>query len=137
TVNVFCLGANGHLLDFWLNGDQWEWADHGLPPGTARESVVSGVAWIWKDGTPTVNVFCLGANGHLLDFWLNGDQWEWADHGLPPETTVASTPAPVAWIWKDGTPTVNVFCLGANGHLLDFWLNGDQWEWTDHGLPPG
>jgi hypothetical protein len=132
--NVFFQGANGNLLGLWWDGQKWQWNDQGRPPNTQVASAPAIVGWT-QDGVQRLNVFFQGANGNLIELAWLGQQWQWGDHGQPPNTQVASAPAIVGWI-LDGVQRINVLFHGANGNLIQLWWNGQEWAWKDHGQPP-
>jgi hypothetical protein len=148
--HVFCGVANGQLYQRWkLEGQDWEWVPHGLPPdGTAMASAPAVVGWFGDDGVPRMTVVYQGANGALVGrYWHQHDGWQWdeysAPHGLPPGTQMASAPAAITWnedpggLPGPGTPRLNVFFQGADGSFVETYWDGDDWLWNNHGRPPG
>ena len=134
-MNVVFQGSGGNLLGRWWDGNQWNWADAGLPPGTQVASAPAVIVWT-LNGVQRMNEIFQGRNGNLLERWWDGNQWSWADDGLPPGTQVGSAPAVAGWI-LGAVPRMNVFMRGTNGHLLEHSWDGNRWNWADHGLPPG
>jgi hypothetical protein len=149
--HVFCGGANGQLYQRWkLEGQEWQWFPHGLPPdGTAMVSAPAVVGWFGDDAVPRMTVVYQGANGRLVGrYWHQHDGWQWdahsAPHGFPPGTQMASAPAAIAWrVWDGDDPAnqgrtrQNVFFQGADGSFWETYWDGDDWLWNNHGRPPG
>src|SRR5262249_22239855 len=90
----------------------------------------------YKDGAQPQRTYAFvrGANGKLyVNFW-KGSQWEWADQGMPPGTSVVGDPGVITY--KDGAQPQRIYAFvrGANSKLyVNFW-KGSQWEWADQGM---
>ncbi len=61
-------------------------------------SVVTPPLYDSTMGVQRLNGFFQGANGNLLEFWWDGNRWNWTDHGRPPNTQMASAPAIVGYV---------------------------------------
>ncbi|MBV9328335.1 MAG: hypothetical protein JO352_31855 [Chloroflexi bacterium] len=136
-LNVFAMGGSGQLVEAYWDGSDWLWNNHGNPPGSALASGTAVVGWVQSDGKQRLNVFAMGANGQLIEAFYDGDNWHWNNHGTPPETAINSAPTAVSWVQSDGKQRLNVFAMGANGNLIEAFYDGDNWQWNDHGPPPG
>ncbi|MBV9328090.1 MAG: hypothetical protein JO352_30615 [Chloroflexi bacterium] len=136
-LNVFMAGTNGNLLERWWGDGQWQWADHGQPPGSQMISPPTAVTWTDGAGAVRINLFFLGSNGNFVERWWDGGSWQWHDWGQPPGTAMGSQPAAVTWSDGNGVAHLNVFCRGENGALLEHFWDGNAWHWNNHGLPPG
>jgi hypothetical protein len=136
-INVFAQGGSGRLIERWWDGTQWNWSDHGFPPGTSINS--SGAIIHWQQGGVTrLNLFMIGANGRLVERWWDGSQWNWSDHGQPGSVGLAQNQAPAIIAWQQGVTTrLNLFARQADGQLIERWWDGSQWNWSTHGFPPG
>ena len=142
-IYAFVRGANGHLYVNWWDGFQWRWADQGQPPGTTMSgspSVITYQEKLLSGGylPQRIYAFVRGTNGKLYVNWWNGNQWQWADQGQPPGTTVVNSPGVTTY--KPGVvqpQRIYAFVQGANGHLYVNWWDGNQWQWADQGQPPG
>jgi hypothetical protein len=134
-IYAFVQGANGHLYVEYWDGAQWNWADQGTP---AQASVVGRPAVIVSPfhGFARLYAFVRGSDGHLyVNFW-DGAQWNWADQGVPPSTTVGGDPGVVGYSGVYGPEGLYAFVRGSNGHLdVDYW-NGARWTWADQAVPP-
>jgi hypothetical protein len=123
----FLVGNNGHVHLKFLNGQQWVWADRGLPPGTTAVSPPNAVYHTTLD---RLYCFVVGNNGHLYDNFWNDQQWGWEDQGLPPGATAVSSPNAV---YQTALDRLVCFVVGNNGHLYDNFWNGQRWVWEDQG----
>jgi hypothetical protein len=134
-IYAFVQGANGHLEVVYWDGAQWRWADQGAPQ---QATVVSrpGVIVSPFHGGARIYAFVRGSDGHLyVNFW-DGAQWNWADQGVPPTTTVGGDPHVLDYSGVYGPEGLYAFVRGVNGHLdVDYW-NGTRWTWADQGVPP-
>jgi hypothetical protein len=139
--HVFFMGANGQLYErFRGGGQQWQWEEHGLPPnGAWMASAPAAIAWHNQDGIPQQDVFFEGSNGELIEHYWNSQEWQWINHGLPPDTYMASAPAAIVTKTREGVPSRHVFLVGANGELYERWTAEglEPWQWNRLGLPPG
>ena len=82
-----------------------------------------------------IYAFIMGNNNHLhVNYW-NGSQWQWADQGTPPGTTMADAPGVITY--REGTQPQRIYAFvrGANNHLYVNYWNGSQWQWADQGTP--
>jgi len=142
-IYAFVAGTNGHLYVNYWNGAQWNWADQGTPPGTTLSLDLAGGAapsavTFSAAGLQRTYVFVVGNDGHLYVNYWNGAQWNWADQGTPPGTTLATFAAPAAVSFLDsGVQRMYVFVRGGDQHLhINYW-DGAQWRWADQGQPSG
>jgi hypothetical protein len=134
-VYIFAQGSDGHLyVNRWDGGAQSTWADKGVPPHVTvvgRPGVISSRF----QGFTRLYAFVRGSDGHLyVNFW-DGAQWNWADQGVPPATTIGGDPGMVGYSGVYGPEGLYAFIRGSNGHLyVDYW-NGARWTWADQGVP--
>lgn len=134
-INVFYTGANGNLIEYWFDGNNWNVNDHGQPANTSAGGTPAIVAWN-QPGVPVrINMFYGGANGNLIEYWFDGNNWNVTDHGQPANTAVFGTAAMVAWNQPGVAVRLNVFYLGTNSHLIEYWFDGSKWNVNDHGQP--
>ena len=120
--NVFFGGVNGHLIELWFDGNQWNVSDHGQPAGTGVAAAPTAVTWRDPAGSIRLNVFYEGGNGNLVERWFDGNQWNTTDHGKPAGLAVASQAAAVTWSHQGQPIRENVFYRGANGNLIEIWF---------------
>lgn len=79
---IFGLGWNTHIVQLWYDG-AWHWADLGpvrkdIGGGAfVYPSPITAASW----GPGRYDVFGVGQNGHIIQFWYDG-AWDWADLGL-------------------------------------------------------
>jgi hypothetical protein len=76
---------NGRLYSVFYNAQtqNWDWRDHGLPPGMNFGTVMSRPGVVYQDSLDRIVVFVMGSNGHLYDLFFDGNNWVWEDQGTP------------------------------------------------------
>jgi hypothetical protein len=136
-IYVFTGGNLGRLAVNYWNGLTWQWADQGKPQGgTQMVIATSGVIEYRNNAPQRIYAFARGSNdGKLYVNYWDGSQWQWADQGKPPGTTVDSMPGVVTY--ADGSQRIYAFVKGADGRLYVNYWNGSQWQWADQGVPQG
>jgi hypothetical protein len=159
-IYAFVDGTNGHLYVNYWDGGQWQWADQGVPPGTHVGH--PGVITYLEAGKRRIYAFVDGDNDHLYVNYtvgfisLGGEQWQWADQGVPPGSSVEGNEAPGVITYVEGSKgratkqqrRIYAFVRGyAKGEItgdeptnyylyVNYW-DGAQWQWADQGAPPG
>lgn len=145
TIRVFAVGSQGRLSEVIIDplaGGDAAWPDHDLPPGTrlATGSTPGAVTYYVSAGlspqlaageiplfassalSRQISVFARGENGHLLERYYNGAQWQWLDHGLPQEGgRIVFDPSAVYGNDTIGNAVLSVFAAGADGVLYEFY----------------
>lgn len=134
-IRVFARGTYGRLMEVQIDptgqGEPVWPPDHGFPPETkiAPESTPSTIKYPLTVATgqaQNISVFARAENGHLVERFDNGDQWQWIDHGPPKDgVSVAFDPHAIYW------GTISVFVTGSDGNLHEF--NRTTGIWYDHG----
>jgi hypothetical protein len=132
---AFVFGGDRHLWVNWFDGHTWHWKDQGVPHGQTLNPLY--IATASYNSNPMAFVF--GGDRHLWVNWFDGHTWHWKDQGTPQGQTVGLgsddyLPA-IATASCQGRPYV--FTFGSDGHLWANWWDGQAWQWTDHGSPPG
>src|SRR5262249_18838931 len=133
--NLFYGGANGHLIELWFDGEQWNVNDHGTPAGVAGSSAAAAVTWVQAGGAIRANGFYLGATGNFSGVGSDGTGGRFNAQGHPAGTGVAPGPGAGTWTQQGVPIRENVFYQGANGNLIEMWFDGRQWNSRDHGKP--
>lgn len=139
-IRVFARGTYGRLVEVEISpsGDTdpvWQ-PDHGFPPDTkiAPESMPSAVTY-----GSNISVFARAENGHLVERFFNGTQWQWIDRGTTDGVIVNSDPAAIynEILVTGGYKTISVFVTGSDGSLYEFNRSPDTMAgiWIDHGRP--
>jgi len=133
--NVFYVGANGKIWDWWINGNHWEDLELAAASGGgANESATScsSPSAVYEPVGSGCNVFYVGANGKVWDWWVNGNHWEDTElataSGGGANESAGSEASPSAVYEPTGSDRSNVFYVGANGKVWDWWINGSHWE---------
>jgi hypothetical protein len=130
--SLFLISGNGELINMWWNGSAWIFLDNGKC-GNQKATTV---------GAPMGNskVFVTCSDGTLQQRWYdsaNGGKWNWLNEGKPPSGYADTPPVTV----EDGKLFLNVSnnSSGATTQkkLVEFYWDGTQWLWVDHGHPPG
>jgi hypothetical protein len=119
----------GSLLALALSVGLW------LMPGGAFAD--SGPVVTYVDGvTQRVRAYTIFGNGRLLEHDWNGTEGKWTDLGAPPGTTAVDQPGVTSYL-RSGRQHIQVFVRGANGRLFVNTFDGNAWQWSDQGSPPG
>jgi hypothetical protein len=146
-IKVFARGTYGRLIEVQIDPTgQVEpvWPpDHGLPPDTkiAPKSTPSAVPKEAYSNQPIfISVFARAENGHLVERFFNGQQWQWIDHRTPKEGVNVNFD-PTA-IYKEifgtgGYKIISVFVTGSDGRLYELNRDPDTTvgTWVDHPKP--
>lgn len=136
-VHAFFKGNSGHLSMKHWNGAQWQWADQGTPPGTTVDGTAGVITYNDDSNNRRIYAFIRGNDGHLHVNFTKGSNWQWADRGTPPRTTVEGSPGVITY--KDDTDTQRIYAFvrGSDGHLYVHYWKGSQWLWAHRGTPTG
>ena len=122
TDHHFTLDSAGRL---WERGTFPMWIPHGTPGPLLRAPV----------GTLSGSAFAVGRDEHLWE-WRADPGLPWVDHGTPVAGGIRAAMAPVELVADDGTTTVEVLVVGADGHLWARVVDAAP-RWEDRGFPPG
>jgi hypothetical protein len=138
---VFVRGDEGDLWINWWTGTQWEWADQGHPPDVTIRTGPIGVTTVMDSPQSAQRpyAFVLGSDGNLWVNWWSGSDWQWADQGHPPTTSLRTGAIAVTTVMDSPQSAQRpyAFALGNDGTLWINWWTGTHWEWADQGRPPG
>ena len=117
-IKVFARGTSGRLIEVETdtNNGKETWTDHGFPPDTkiASEAIPSAVTL----GNLRY-VFARAENGHLVERFYNGTQWQWIDCGIPKEGVNVT--------FDPGAALAFVFVTGSDGQLYEFIPHLGKW----------
>lgn len=139
TFSIFARAENGHLVEGFYNGIQWEWVDYGAPDG----GIKFDPATIFHENpgsARTISVFVTGSDGSLYEFNRSPESMagNWIDHNLekPDDLFIDSSPYADSYDltddYCDGEIRVKVFVKGKNGKLYELDCKAgdnksDQW----------
>jgi hypothetical protein len=167
--DVYChvIGTDGRLYVNYSedNGQTWQWADRGLPPGTELSWNGPQSSISYFDYTnQRIYYFAVGIDKNLYANYGDGTTWSWLNLGQPPGTSVApwgavssgmSSLTYLSHVAKSGglggqisaNEEIWVFVIGGSGDLLNqssYQLyacyspaNGAGWRWETLGSPSG
>jgi hypothetical protein len=135
---VFVLAADGNMYANHWNGSTWQWSNQGRPPaeaflGEATEGV-SAVTYR-QGGTQRIHAFVIQKSLYT-NFW-NGEDWSWADQGLPALKGGLLSGAVDAITYEEGgVQKLYAFTIGSLDwrHFVNHW-DGSKWQWTNLGRP--
>lgn len=117
-IKVFARGTSGRLIEVETNTNNGEeaWTDHGFPPDTkiASESMPSAITL-----GNLIYVFARAENGHLVERFYNGTQWQWIDCGIPKEGVNVT--------FDPGAALAFAFVTGSDGQLYEFIPHLGKW----------
>jgi hypothetical protein len=133
--DIFGIASDGNLVDhgfrFWYDGEQGHWAElKEMPSDIGGGKLVGRMAAIPSD--TGYDIFSIGANGHVVQF-LYSEVWQqWVDLGAVPSDIggggFADPNSITAASW--GKRRVDVFGVGRNGHIIQYWHDG-RWHWAE------
>jgi hypothetical protein len=84
-IYAFVRASDGHLhVNYW-DGNSWEWADQGVPPGSTVSNLVDTrgdariprVTTYYHDFKQRIYAFVTTADEYLAVNYWNGNQWQW------------------------------------------------------------
>ncbi len=130
-TKVFARGTYGRLMELELelleDGTTKEtWNDHSFPEDTKLADTATPQA---KKYGKKISVFAIAENGHLVERFYNGEQWQpWLDHDVPEEGVKAVyDPAVTDYGDSDNDP-FSVFVVVDNGSMYEFSRTKDKTE---------
>ncbi len=130
-TQFFMANLSGKLIERWYSRSGWKWVKNRSPDS---KIVHVGAAM----GTSN-KVFVTLEDGSLWQRWWNSSfGWQWHSHGNPFGWHIDSSPVAL----DDGKLFVTGDWDHAGGNtrtLLQLYYDGSsgQWQWFDHGRPPG
>lgn len=136
-IKIFARGTYGRLVEVEIASSSdysSDWTDHGLPPDTKIVSEAAPAAVTDNQGsTGNVYVFVTAENGHLVERFYNGSQWQWLDHGTPVDgVEVKSDPSAIYGDDTVGNIIISVFVTGSDGNMYEFYRDAGnmtgQWQ---------
>jgi hypothetical protein len=164
-TDVYChvIGNDGHLYVNYSedNGQTWQWADRGLPPGTGLSwnGPQSSIAYF--DYTrQSIYYFAVGGDDNLYANYGDGNTWNWLKLQQPLGIALAQQGATASGlntvtfltnVTKAGgkfssKEAIWVFVLGLIGNFENQQYQlcacyspagGTGWQWETLGSPPG
>ncbi|WP_440956064.1 putative baseplate assembly protein [Methanosarcina sp. Mfa9] len=143
-IKVFARGTCGRLVEVEIDPDgngESTWPPHVLPPDTEMASgSTPAVLKYCRNKLQNISVFIRAKNGHLVERFYNGNQWQWIDHGTPnPKTgaVIDFDPAAVYGANTIGYQVISVFVVGSDGSLYEFNRKPGIMvgEWIEHPKP--
>jgi hypothetical protein len=125
-ANVFYVGANGQLYTWIWDGKSW--ANKVLGDGKGEPAALgTGLAAYWNPDKKEANVFYVGANGQLYNWYGNDTTWANAELG-DGKGQPAALGTGLAAYWNPDKKEANVFYVGANRKLYNwYWGSGVGW----------
>ncbi len=117
--------AGNGIRELWWDGGQWNWSDHGRPPGTDTVALGRNSA-VWDHTSQQGRVFFAAVNSadpqslpQLWDMFCDGSQWLWEELGNPFGQVVEMWPAVVVDGVQNGTYVLTAFVVGLHGIFLN------------------
>ncbi|MBE9594720.1 MAG: hypothetical protein IMF19_14710, partial [Proteobacteria bacterium] len=145
-IRVFVRGTYGRLMEVKIDPTRDDptrekepfWRDHGFPPDTKIASEATPCA-VTDDESTFISVFARAENGHLVESFYNGEQWQWIDRGAPNGVDVKFDPAAIykEISGNDGYKIISVFVIGFDDRLYELKRDPDTMmgTWVDHPKP--
>ena len=132
-ISVFIRAKNGHLVERFYNGNQWQWIDHGTPNSETETVVDFDPAAVYGDnntiGYQVISVFVVGSDGSLYEFNREPGIMigEWVEHPKPFATAIDSSPHAInLGVTYDHKLRTIVFLKGKNGQLYELDSKKDR-----------
>ena len=135
-IKVFARGTEGILIELEIslndNTSEPQWFDRGFPEGTKIATGATPSVIIYNDtntftfNNTNISVFLRAKNGHLVECFYNGVQWQWFDHGTPEDEEISFDPVAI-----DIDGSIYVFIVGTKGnlHIFSRPFDRDIGEW--------
>lgn len=136
---------DGHILNLWWTGNQWQWNDRGKPRsgGEITSAVGSLITSNRKDVEFYNNTrlneqphfFYTASDKHLWVLYGTADasQWAWFDLEAPNSVQVLSGLGALDNGWGKNP---HAFVLGSDTNVWAKYLDGGVWHWHNMGRPP-
>jgi hypothetical protein len=123
-ANVFYAGEKGQIYTWYWDGRAWSNNNAPLGPGGAPAQDFSGVVAAWQPNGTEANVFYVGADGQIYNWWWNGSTWTNSALGTGGEPALSGG---LDFSWQPNGTQANVFYAGADGQIYNWWWNGSAW----------
>jgi hypothetical protein len=125
-VDVFGLGSDGALYQWWYQADLGGWHPPfslGAPANVQLTLQPSAVSW----GVGRLDVFLRGSDANLWHRWydLSLQPQSWGHWEVPSAGKLASAPSAVSW----GPGRLDIFALGHDARLYQWWFQADYGGW--------
>lgn len=143
---VFVSSYDGELCQWVGNGTSGYWINHGVPEerGFWFWGTDIGAKFIGAAMPETSKVFMTCTDGSLRQFYWDGTNWRWQNHGRPfGGLKMISAPVSIAegklFVIADYRLSFPFFgvVFEIKPLLLELHWNGTAWAWRNHGRPPG
>jgi hypothetical protein len=144
-ANVFYVGANGQIYNWFWNGRAWNNSALGTIPGEPA-APDARLALDWHPNGTQANVFYVGASGQIYNWYGNGTPNGWSNSVLgttPSEPAAPGTGLFAAWQPPSVAPTgiLDVFYIAASGPIRQWYGDGSgtraAWKPLGIGSTPG
>ncbi|WP_405151462.1 WD40 repeat domain-containing protein [Sphaerisporangium sp. NBC_01403] len=120
-LQVLARSMDGSLRQWAKGGANGSWPVQNSNLGGG--SIVGDPAATYYGSNNSLQIFALGANGHLLHWsWTIAGAWSYEDLG----GSIVGSPAAIT----DGTNTLRILAVGSDGQLR-LWSNKPGSGWTD------
>jgi hypothetical protein len=134
-ANVFYLGGDLQIWNWFWNGNQWTqsplWNDSptGQPgqPGALEAGNGCAVAAAWQPNNTNANVFYWGADNQIWNWFWNGNQWYNCPLGSGQPVLGGTAGRGLAAVWRPNGLSLDVFYVGADGQIWDWYWDGNNW----------
>ena len=117
-IEVFYSGSNGEVWEWWYS-PTGGWIDNQMGGQVAADSSPSAVNW----GSNYIFYF-LGANGEMMQGFYNSTSSSWSLSAL---VAVSAAPNSSVSAAASGTSQLDLFYVGSNGQLDEWYFNGSGW----------
>jgi hypothetical protein len=132
-ANVFYVGGNGQIWNWYWDGSAWTNRVLFQPPedghpATPEPGGSGGLAAAWHPTGTQANVFYVGADGQIWNWFWNGSIWTNGVLGAGEVVQDFASASGVAAAWHPDGTQANVFYVGNNGQIWNWYWDGSAWS---------
>src|SRR5439155_7336137 len=115
----------------------WQTQDLTTISGSVLAASHSGLFGFPNLPGPAQQVFYIGTNQHIYQYYTSGSTWVVQDLTAATGNTLASSSSPLTG-FSDSIPgpgtDAHLFYIGANQHIYQLLFNSATWSWSNSDL---
>jgi hypothetical protein len=135
-------GPTHLVVKYYVEGVGWQWSDQGwsgeIHPGRIAYPP-KAVTYVDSEGKRRIYVFAQGYYHLMVNYYIEGVGWKWADLGAPADASSVRPMDAISYVDGDGDRRIYVFCgvwyssTQTEVLFLKYW-NGQSWNWHYAGV---